>query len=102
MSADECLVRIDHAENSSSVPKDSRIVVEYDVEKRIMNVNVAVVINQAQLAKLVHKKTHSHRVVPIISASVPWLIFTLIVSVFPSVAKFARREAALRDAFRWN
>lgn len=44
---------------SSSHDTGAWIVMEYDVEQRVMNVNVAVVVDQAELAKLVHEQTHS-------------------------------------------
>jgi hypothetical protein len=45
------------------------LVVEDDIQ-RAMNVQTAVVFNEAQLPKLVHKETHRDRVVPTMSTRV--------------------------------
>jgi hypothetical protein len=45
------------------------------------------------------KKLTHDRVVPIISASVSWLIFAIVVSGFPSLPKFANNNSSRARAF---
>jgi hypothetical protein len=49
----------------------------------------AVVVDEPQPSKFIHKKLTRDRVVPIISASVFWLIFAIIGSGLASLQKFA-------------
>ena len=67
-----------------------------------MNLQRSVVFDKSQLPKFFMKKLTRERVVPIISASVVWLIGVKIASGFPSFPKFAGSEACAPDAFRSN
>jgi hypothetical protein len=56
-----------------------RLIAEHHVQQGTVNLNVAVVINKTQFPEFIHvKKLTRGRVVPIISASVSWLIFAII------------------------
>ena len=55
--------------------RSGRSVVEHDVEQRAVDLQPAVVLDEAQLPELVHEEADRERVVPTISASVSWLIF---------------------------
>jgi hypothetical protein len=60
----------------------------------------AVVVDEPQPSKFIHKKLTRDRVVPIISASVFWLIFAIIGSGLASLPKFAsssRRFAGIEE-----
>jgi hypothetical protein len=77
-------------------------------QQRIVNLDVPVLVDETQLAELVHERLTRDRVVPIISASVSWLMFGLIgcgLPAFPNFASsssmrspLARIEEALQQA----
>jgi hypothetical protein len=52
---------------------------------------VTVVVYEAQTPKFVHEKTYAGPVVPMISASVSWLILVVIGSGAPSFPKLAKK-----------
>ena len=59
------------------------LIVEDNVEEKAMHRQAAVVLDTALLAELVQEKLPRDRVGPIISTSVPWLIFARAGSGFP-------------------
>jgi hypothetical protein len=58
-----------------------------------MDFDATVVVNEAQLLNLFVKKLTRDRRVPIISASVSWLIFAMIGSGLPYLPKFANSRS---------
>ena len=75
-----------------------RLVMQNDIQQRAVDFQVTVVINQAQLSKFVHEEATRPRVVPIISASVSWLIFAAMGSGRPSLPKnYSKRSRAKRS-----
>jgi hypothetical protein len=54
-----------------------RLIAKNNVQQGTVGFNVAVVINKTQFSKFVHENLTRDRVVPIISASVSWLIFAI-------------------------
>jgi hypothetical protein len=78
---------------------DVRGFMQNNVQQCGMDFDMAVVIDQPQFSELVHKKFTRERVVPIISASVSWLTFGMIVSGRPSLPKFAGNRRARANRF---
>jgi hypothetical protein len=78
---------------------DLGLLVQNHVQQGTVDFNLAVVINKTQFPKSVHEKLTRDRVVPIISASVSWLIFAMIGSGRPSLPKFARSRRVRASRF---
>jgi hypothetical protein len=68
---------------------EGRRVVPDDVEEGTVHVQLAVVVNEARFAELIHEETDASGVVSIMSASVSWLIFGMIISGFPFFTRWA-------------
>jgi hypothetical protein len=68
---------------------DLRLIAKNHVQQGTLGFNVAIVINKPQFSKFAHENLTRDRVVPIISASVSWLIFAITGSGHPSLSKFA-------------
>ena len=71
------------------------LVGEYDTQERAMDFQMPVVVNEAALRNLFMKWLTRERVVPIISASVSWLIFATRGSGRPSLPKLASSSSLM-------